>query len=52
MINKIKIHHTHKQRIRSLFRDGFSEEELAIMYKVQWPSIKEIIKGLQKPEQV
>jgi len=46
------IHFTHKIRIKSLFKQGFSDEELAIMYKVPWHTIKKIIRGLPKPERI
>jgi preprotein translocase subunit SecE len=52
MKNIVKIHHTHKQRMRSLFRQGFSEEEISRMYKIEWPSVKEIVKGIEKPERI
>jgi len=52
MRNIIKIHFTHKQRIRSLFREGFCLEELALMYKTQYATVKEIVRGITPPERI
>lgn len=49
---KFKFHFTHKLKIRKLYKDGFCEDELAIMYKVNWSDIKRIVTGLQKPERI
>ena len=43
----IKIHFTHKWAIQRLYKDGFTDEELAIMYKIPWPEIKRITRGLK-----
>lgn len=52
-LTNIKIHFTHKLAIKRLYKDGFSNEELAIMYKIHWSEIKRITYGLksQKVEQ-
>lgn len=42
-----------RRRIRELFLDGFSVDELEIMYgKAFWPSVKKVIKGIERPERI
>ena len=48
----IKMHFTHKWRISKLFKEGFSDEELAIMYHVPWSEIKRITRGLEQVERI
>jgi len=52
MNHNVKVHHTHKQRIRSLAREGYSEVELAEMYKAPLHVIRNIIKNTIKPERI
>jgi len=51
-INNIKVHFTHKARIRKLYAGGYSDEELAIMYKTTWSTIKNVTRGVQRPERI
>lgn len=41
-LNFIKIHWTHKVRIQRLYQEGFTDEEIAIMYHLPWSAIKRI----------
>lgn len=51
-MNNIKIHWTHKFRIKRLFVDGFSEHELSIMYNLPFSYIKGLTRGLKQNERV
>lgn len=54
MINprKVKIHWTHKLRIKKLYLEGFHEEELSQMYKLPLWYINGLVVRLRKPERV
>ena len=38
--------------MKYLFKDGFTEEEIAIMYKVPYHVIKKILMTVKKPERI
>lgn len=48
--NGMIVHHTHKKRIQKLFAEGFTHEELSIMYKLHWSEIKRITYSVKQPE--
>lgn len=41
-----------KRKVRHFFLEGYSEDELAIMYRVSRVVINKAIKGLKSPERV
>lgn len=45
MVEKV-IHWTHRRRIKKLYLEGFTREELAIMYKLPPSIITSITRGL------
>jgi len=51
-MNNIKIHWTHKAKIRKFYHDGYSHDELAIMYKTTWHTIKNITRGIIPLERI
>ena len=48
----LKIHWTHKMRIKKLYKEGYVEEELAQMYKVPIWYVKGVTRALRKPERI
>ena len=54
MVEKVKLHHTHKNRIRKLYKERFGLNELYIMYKEKIPysQLREIVKGIKRNEKV
>lgn len=48
----MKTHWTHRLRIRKLFTDGFTIEELTIMYNISVGRVNNIVQGLKKPERL
>lgn len=51
MIN-VKVHWTHKAKIRKLYKEGYTHEELAIMYGVGWDLIKNVTRGIKLGERI
>jgi hypothetical protein len=49
---QVKIHWTHKARIKTLYKDGFSIEELALMYRLPYWYIKGLSRGVKRMERV
>lgn len=49
---KVKIHWTHRLRIKKLYKEGYTEEELAKMYKLPVWYIKGLTIRLKKPERI
>ena len=45
---KVKIHHSHKKRIKELYKEGLSIEELVIAYKLPYWYIKSLTRGLER----
>jgi len=52
MSNRIKVHFTHKWRIKQLFSDGFTIDELIIMYRAPMDVIKNITQGITPKERI
>lgn len=52
MTHNLNIHFTHKARIRKLYKDGFTDEELADMYHIPWTEIKRITHNIKQPERL
>lgn len=48
------MHFLIKRRIQSLYRDGYSEDELLIMYeeKITYDELKKALRGIKKPERI
>ena len=49
---KVKVHWTHRLRIKKLYKEGYSHEELAKMYKLPYWYIKGLTRGLKQVERV
>lgn len=49
---KVKVHWTHKLRIKKLYLDGFTHEELAKMYKLPLWYVKGLTWLLRKPDRI
>lgn len=49
---KVKVHWTHRLRIKKLYKEGYTEEELAQMYKLPVWYIKGLTIRLKKPERI
>lgn len=47
-----KLYHHEKVFIRDLFSEGFTVDELSLMYDIAEFRINQAIKGLRKPERV
>jgi hypothetical protein len=54
MINplRVKVHFTHKWRIKQLFKEGFSVEELSLAYKVPTWYVESLTQALKRPERI
>lgn len=50
--HQVTIHYSHKKRIKSLYQEGFSIEELAIMYRLPWWYIKSLSRGVKRMERI
>lgn len=48
----VKVHWTHKLKIRNLFKQGFTDTELAIMYKTHWSVIQRITYNVKQQERI
>lgn len=48
----MRIHWTHSIKIKKLYKEGFTHEELAIMYKTTIYRIKNLTQGLEQAERV
>lgn len=48
----VKVHWTHKHRIKKLYKEGYSHEELANMYNLPYWYIKGLTRGLKQAERV
>lgn len=51
-IYNIKLHIDYKKRIKDLYRDGFTVEELGLMYGIPWAEVKRITQGITQTERV
>lgn len=49
---QVTIHWTHKKRIKELYKDGFSIEELSIGYKLPYWYIKSLTRGVERMERI
>lgn len=49
---KVKVHWTHRLRIKKLYKEGYTHEELSIMYKLPFWYIKGLTRGLEQAERV
>lgn len=53
MVEEIKLHFTHKRRIKSLWIEGYTIEEIAIMYKnLPLDQLNKLIRGIKQQERV
>ena len=51
-MTQIKLHWTYKVKIKKLYKDGFTTEELALMYKVNHYVISSITRLIERPERI
>jgi len=48
----IEVHWTHKAKMAKFYREGFTREELSIMYKLPYWYIKELTKMITQVERI
>lgn len=49
---KVKVNWTHKIRIKQLYKDGFTHEELSIAYNLPIWYIESLTVALKRPERI
>ena len=47
-----KIHWTHKRDMRNFYQQGFSVDEISIMYNLAEFRVRQIVRGLTRPERI
>ncbi len=48
----VKIHFTHKRRIKKLYKEGYNREELSLMYNLPYEYIKCLTRGLKQADRI
>jgi len=48
----LKLHWSHKLKLKRFFLEGYTNEELAIMYKVPQHVVVRVTRLLSKPERI
>lgn len=53
MVEEIKLARRHKDRIKKLFSERYTIEELAIMYKViPYKQLRSLVRGVKRQERI
>ena len=51
-MNTTKVHFTHRIRIKTLYKEGYTIDELAIMYKTNHHTITNVTRGIIPLERI
>lgn len=53
-MSNLKIHYTHKKRIKDLFRERYSLQEIFIMYNklIPYARLRTIVRGVKRQDRI